>query len=36
VLAKAVRRRFTAYDQIDKAPEETRARHHDLHGARGI
>ena len=36
VLAETGGATYTAYDQIDKAPEETRARHHDLDGARRV
>ena len=36
VLAETGGATFTAYDQIDKAPEEKCPRHHDLHRARRV
>ena len=36
VMAEKFGGEFKAYDQIDKAPEEKRARDHDCDGARGV
>ena len=36
VLAESGGATFTAYDQIDKAPEEKARGHHDLDGSRRI
>ena len=36
VLAETGGAKFTAYDQIDKAPEEKARRHHDCDRARGV